>query len=369
MTRFILPVAIAAMLLPLAGCPAMLGSPEDRLSQSKMTGNDLVADDVPVLELVRDTLEFNQRSRRLSTDVHGAWQIMHGALAYGQDFEIQTPSGVQRAIDYLAAGGGVVGFEPRLGDLHGDRRGVRLATQPTTKVGQGHRDQWLAILVQSGLGPDAIFRVQGVDTTLLDWVDQAEFDVPLNVEYEYSWTLIALTAFRSTSHRWVARDGTEYSTELLLEMELSQEIEGAVCGGIHRLIGLAMAVQRRNFEGAPMSEIWADAQTVLDAAIEDARQNQNPDGSYSTSYLHRSGWARDVGESIGTTGHVLEFLSIAMDKDALKQPWVVRTVRRLCSSLRECEDIDLECGILYHALHALQLYESRLSDRKNPARS
>ena len=109
-----------------------------------------------------------------------------------------------------------------------------------------------------------------------------------------------------------------------------------------------------------MTETWLAARQYLNEAIALARQNQNPDGTYSSSYLHRTGWTRDLGESIGTTGHGVEFLSMAAADETLRQPWVERSVRRLCDMLELCEGIDLECGVLYHALHGLALYEKRL---------
>lgn len=320
---------------------------------------------------VRRTLEWNQANRTLSTELHGAWQILHGVLAYGQDFVMQTPSGPRPTVAHLLQGGTFAGFQPELGDRLGDppRRGIRMEVEPTTKVGQGHRDQWLAILAQCGLPPETEIGVDGETSRVIDWVRQAEYDVPLNLQYEYSWTLIGLTAYRPTTHRWVARDGNEYSIESLLASELEQDLATSACGGTHRLIGVAMALHQRKREAAPIVGVWARAQEVVDEAIAAAQQNQNPDGSYSVAYLHRQGWARDLGESIGTTGHVVEFLAIAADDATLQQPWVERSVRRLCQMIDQCQGIDLECGGLYHALHGLALYRDRgLTEEQTAAR-
>jgi hypothetical protein len=78
------------------------------------------------------------------------------------------------------------------------------------------------------------------------------------------------------------------------------------------------------------------------------------------AYLHRPGVARDLGERLGTTGHVLEFLAFAAPDQTLQEPWVERSVRHLCRVLNDCQGIDLECGVLYHALHGLAEFQARM---------
>ncbi len=159
-----------------------------------------------------------------------------------------------------------MGFDPTRGDLLGQppRHGLRLDVQPVTKIGQGHRDQWLAVLAQSGLDADAELQVGDQSFSMRDWVNQVQYDVPLNLEKEYSWTLIALTAFDDTDHAWTTRDGETLSTESLLKSELAQDLQDSACGGTHRLIGIAMALQKRKDEGAPITGVWLEAQQVVD---------------------------------------------------------------------------------------------------------
>lgn len=315
-----------------------------------------------ILQLVTKTIEQNQRTRTLSVDKHGAWQILHGVLAYGRDFEVQTPDGPAPVVDYLLGGGRILGFEPYLGASLGEskRPGLRLELAPDNKVSQGHRDQWLAVLCQTNLTLETELKSGDHVFTVADWLNQAEWDVPRNIEEEFSWTLIPLAKYRPTNHRWVASNNLEYSTELLLESEIDRNLELSACGGTHRLIGIAMALQKRREEGEPVTGVWQAAKELIDQCIAESKDNQNPDGSYSTAYFHRTGWVRDLGEILGTTGHVLEFLAIAADVETLQQEWVIRSVRRLCEVLEQCDGIDLECGGLYHALHGLQEYRRRL---------
>lgn len=352
---------LAASALVTTGCP--LSIPESLPGDRSGSGETSTTSTRSIAELVDQTLRLELQTRTLSTMVNGAWQIFHGILAYGEAFEIDTLSGRSPALSYFSSGGTCSGFHPIPGNPIGPekRLGLRVEIDPSTKVGQGHRDQWLAVVAQAGLPIDAPW-VVGDETFLMsDWMGQAEFDVPLNYESEFSWTLIPLSFYRPTDYRWTARDGETYSTELLLESEVMRDLAASVCGGTHRLIGIAFAVRNRISEGKPMTGVWADAKAHLDASIELAKTNQNPDGSYSTSYMHRTGWCNDLGEGLGTTGHVLEYLSVAADQETLQSEWVQRSVRQLCGALHQCRGIDLECGVLYHALHALVEYQRRIS--------
>ncbi len=151
--------------------------------------NDRKTVEEPLAELVSRTLQQNLNQRDLSSSTHGAWQVLHGILAYGSNFKIQTPTGAQPALAYLLSGQTVSGFEAEQGDKLGTekRPGLRMAMQPSTKIGQGHRDQWLAVIAQSGLPLETPIKGKTHTFTLEDWIRQAEFDVPRNLEREFGW--------------------------------------------------------------------------------------------------------------------------------------------------------------------------------------
>jgi hypothetical protein len=44
----------------------------------------------------------------------------------------------------------------------------------------------------------------------------------------------------------------------------------------------------------------------------------------------------------------------------LRQPWVEKSVRRLCEMLDAAKDEELECGGLYHGLAGLRIYRARV---------
>ncbi|MEM6777001.1 MAG: ADP-ribosylation factor-directed GTPase activating protein isoform b [Planctomycetota bacterium] len=366
-TRWRHPIALCCGLwLPLiSGCPtwhAPQRTPIGESSAESEIEGDVSPTSNALVARIDRVLSENLEHRRLSLAQQGGWQILHGVLAYGRDLTLTTAGGPVVVVDYVLDGGSLQGFELRRGDVIEGRRGVRAPMQISTKIGQGHRDQWLAIIAQTGLPASHAVVVPGDDSVLTidDWVRQAEHDVPLNLELEFSWTLIALLAYRNTDHRWTSRDGLDYSVETLLASELRRDLELSVCGGTHRLNAIAMALEKRRAEGRPMTGVWKDAEAAVDAAHRLAKRNQNPDGSYSLAYLHRNGWARDLGEQLGTTGHVLEFLALSSPAKELQQPWVQRCVGRICDLLDQCASMDLECGVLYHALHGLREYRDKL---------
>lgn len=320
---------------------------------------------------VADVLEGNLQRRRLATDVNAAWQVMHGVLAYGRDFPVATAAGPEPAVTYILGGGPLKGFLLRGGDkfeIDGRTvRGVVAELDPGQKIGQGHRDQWVAYMALCGLQPTDIVVTTDGPLTVEGWIRQIEWDVPRNFEGEYSWTLTALLAHRPTTHRWTARDGSDYSIESLLASEVSQLAATNACGGSHRLCAIAAAVNRHRAAGLPIKGVWADAELVVEMAIEQSRDFQNADGSFSSHYFERPGWSPDLVAALGTSGHVFEFLAVAGSDELLAEPWVEKAANNLCDLLERTSHIDLECGALYHALSGLSIFDQRIRKSPQPA--
>lgn len=312
---------------------------------------------------VAEVLRAGRDDRQLSVDTHAAWQVMHGVLAYGREFRIQTPAGAEPAVTYALEGGPLKGFLIRGGDRFetptGTLRGLVAELDPGQKIGQGHRDQWLAYLARCELNDSDTIQSSDGPLTLQGWIRQVEWDVPRNFEGEYSWTLTALIKHRPTTHSWIARDGQRYSIESLLSSEMSQLAPTNACGGSHRLCAIATAVAARRQAGLPMTGVWSDAEDLLQIAIEQVRQYQNADGTFSSRYFDRPGWSLDLAASLGTTGHAFEFLMVAASDDLLREPWVNRAAAAICEILEKTADVDLECGALYHALSGLVIYDQR----------
>ena len=220
-TCLLLSATVAILVI---GCP-----PRSDLSDSSTDSfTEPPSDDWDSKELVSlldQTLQREASGRTLTLPLHGSWQVLHGVLAYGTDFRINVDGEAVPAVDYVLRGGSLAGFDGQPGDSFGNppRRGLRMPLDPTSKIGQGHRDQWLAILAQTGLSGNQELSLGDRTYRLSDWIHQVEYDIPMNFEAEFSWTLIALTTFHDTDHTWDARDGNRYNIESLLGSELQFE--------------------------------------------------------------------------------------------------------------------------------------------------
>jgi hypothetical protein len=147
-------------------------------------------------------------------------------------------------------------------------------------------------------------------------------------------------------------------------MEAENDLSASACGGAHRLYGLVLALKKHlAAAGTPREQLtggWANAADVIDDAVERAREFQQADGSFSIHSFDRAGTSADVFAKVSATGHVFEVIVAALDDRRLAEPWVTRAAERLVTLLEQTDDIDLECGGLYHAAHGLLLYRQRV---------
>jgi len=325
----------------------------------------------PVDELKREideVLQFTFDDRHLSVDRHAAWQILHGVLAYGPDFPVLVDGMPRPTVEYLLSGGEMRGWTVRPGDRipwHEDRVGLRAILDVGSRAGQGHPDQWLAVLSQCNLPGETEIKVGEQTFTVHDFVSQVMWDVPHVKDQEYSWTLIALSRYLDSDQKWTASDGQTWSLERLVDIESSHPLGSSACGGTHQLIGLTMALDSHDQQGGQPTGAWKKALDKIHEAIVTAQQYQNPDGSFSSNYFTAPGNSPDAADSIGTTGHTLEFLTLALDRQTLVEPWIRRAVAYLCDVFRKTKDVDIECGKLYHAAHALVLYREKVYGPKS----
>ena len=317
-----------------------------------------------LLALVEKTLEFNRDSRLLSVDRNAAWQVAHGAVAYGKDLKLVVEDQTLDALDYLFSGGEMRGWELTTGEIlpSTGRPSVNAYVEAGSYVGQGHVDQFLGYLSQTALPRTTQVVVGEQSLTIEDWARTAQYQVPNNPYREYSWTLIALTNFFPDELTWKGADGKDWTLEPIVEFEAKQDIGSSPCGGMHRLMGLAHSVRYWKKRGEGFRGGWALAQSTVQDAITKCRKYQNSDGTFSANYTVRPGTSSDLSTRIGTTGHTLEFLAYALEPQELKEEWVGRSVRRLCELLEVASEVELECGGLYHGLAGLRIYRERVSE-------
>lgn len=315
------------------------------------------ADVMPAAKLqdrVDRVLKFTEE-RYMRPESQAAWQIMHGILAYKTELLIYNEKGeLVPAVDWLVKGGNLRGWTVR----HGDR-GLSAVVESGTKAGQGHKDQWLAVLAQCQLPADQKIVVGNRTYTMQDMVEQAQWECFDGMEA--SWTVIGLSHYLPLDAEWKARDGNTWNFERLIQMEARQDLAMSACGGTHRLIGMTMLLNRHKnrHPNQPLSGGWKEADERIRWAVRRAKELQQPNGAFSTSYFSRAGSSPDAHLIIGTTGHTLEFLTFALTDEQLRQPWVTKAVEKLCEVFEQTKDVDVECGALYHAAHGLRLYRER----------
>jgi len=332
-------------------------STSDQASATELSNSE------ELCERLDRTLRSVLYQRHLNAREHAAWQVMHGVLAYGRAFPLDVDGRSVSALQYLLDGGALAGWEFEPGDavnpLTGGR-GLRAVLAPGSRSGQGHPDQWLGYLATCGIPLQQPIRIGSETFTLADLVYQVEWDVPRNAAREYSWTLMGLSSYRPSHHTWQASDGQTWSLERLVAEELQHDRDSSACGGTHRLYALAMALNRHLAQGGRLEGAWAEADQKIQEAVQRARDFQNPDGTFSAHYFARPGTTSDAAQRLATTGHVLEFLVMALTQDQLEEPWLRRAALSLCDTLTLTQSVPLDCGALYHAVHGLVLYRERL---------
>jgi hypothetical protein len=313
-----------------------------------------------------EVLDFNCNGRILNTRDHAAWQVVHGILSYGPALKLEHEGTVYSALDYLLKGGQLNGWSMRAAD-----HGLQTLLDGGSNAGQGHPDQWVGYISQCGWQetPPADTKITygGKEYTIRDLVNQAQWDITEVMKTdskEASWTLMALTAYWTPfDAKWTARDGTEWDVEKIVESEAAQNINESACGGTHRLYALAAALNRHLEETKTdiknVTGPWKAADEQIQKAIGLARQYQQPDGSFSANYFVRPGSSSDVVQRIRTTGHILEFLSVAASDEQFNQPWVAKSAVSLVDMLERTKSTSVECGALYHATHGLMYYRLR----------
>ena len=348
--------ALTAFLAIAAGCSGPATPPPAAVPERAQLCRRIDA----VLAQARD-------GRRLDAAVNGAWQAVHGILAFGRDLPLAHDGAVSSALDYLLDGGRIAGWVLRPGTP-----GVVAVVEEGSTLGQGHPDQWLGYLSQCGVATAGDGLVGGLPLTtklvvgsrefsLADLFAQARHDI--RPGQEASWTLMALAAYLPPDATWESGDGRRWTTEDVVRMEAESDIFGAACGGAHRLYGLAAAVTAYRTvhpEGPPPGSGWEQAEAVLEDCVDRARRFQQPDGSFSVHLFERPATSPDVFATLSATGHVFEVLALLLDDESLAEPWVTRAAERLVTLLERTSDVDAECGGLYHAVHGLALYRRRI---------
>ncbi|MCA9166239.1 MAG: hypothetical protein KDB23_01165 [Planctomycetales bacterium] len=291
---------------------------------------------------------------RLNTADDSCWSIMHSFLAWGPATEINVggPRGQRsNAIRWLAQNQACGGR--RLFFLDQDH--LRGREGPGY---QGHPAQFLAMLAQCNIDPNLPMSVGGRNFTVKDLIREEQ--MTCSADAELTFKLIGLSHYLGTDASWVSHQGVPWTMERVLQLEMSQPVNGAACGGTHRLMSISFAVQARKRTGQPLTGTWARAEKYIRDYHRYTYSLQNSDGSFSSDWFKRRTDRGDLDRRVQTTGHILEWLVYSLPNEALYDAQVVRAVNFLANSLVQHRYHDFEVGPKYHAIRALRLYHQRV---------
>jgi len=351
---------------------ALAASSSAASSPSQESSPEATGGDYPAAALPSNLVALQTKIRRVlaiytpkhqNTRDNNAWEVMHEIIAFGVDAQLcrGAPQGPKvNAIGWLCYNGSCKGEQMLYLD-HGKlvaRKGPGL---------QGHAGQFMAILAQSRLPIDYPMLVQGKPFTIADLVEHEKADCQPGEELTFK--LIGLMHYLDSDATWTSRYGDQWSIPRLITEELKQPIRGAACGGTHRLMGFSYAINKRILRGKPMTGEFHRAQKFINEYHRYTFSLQNPDGSFSTQWFTRREAKSDIDRRLKTTGHVAEWLAFSMSDEELRDPRMTKAIDYLATILLDDQSRTWEIGPLGHGLHALAVYDARLSSVRPPAES
>jgi hypothetical protein len=339
-------LACFAISLFLAISPAFATEP----AQPSPSGTTYTAADATRLERINHALDLSRR-RYLSTDQHSPWQIFHGILAFGQEFQLRRAS----SQDFVNA----IEFELNEAQIGGRRLFTPTAygLEPIGGLSmEGHPDQFLAKMALSGVALDRPIVYGDRKYTIADLVRQAQHDYYSG--QEASWTLISFATYLPLDATWQNPYG-RFRIDDLVKSEVGVHTPSGACGGTHNLFALAYALERYRDQGRTPSGVWVEAAEKLERYRRMTQSYQNRDGLFSTDYYLSPSWSGDPVTQLETSGHTLEWLAVALSDDQFNEPWISAAVDGLLGAFERTSRQPIDCGALYHGAHGLMLYRQR----------
>ncbi len=324
----------------------------------------------PLVKLVYETREA-QRRRLLSTAEHTPWQIMHGMLALREEFLIRHDGKPVSCLEWIKTG---PTFE---NENWFEKTQVRVLTKrggnntwemmmvgrghPYNKpyAFEGHINQFVAILSMSGVPLETQFNTPQGPVSMRDMLTYAKMTV--NEKEEVTWTLWALSRYLPPDAEWTNAKGEKWSIERLVKIETAKSLQGAPCGGTHGLFALAHARNVYLRSGKPLVGVWQEAEQKIRRYIQTARMQQNSNGTLSSNYFRGREYKQDFDKRMASSGHLLEFLMMALPSQELNAPWVRRAIEATSNDLMVNRKAEVSCSPLYHATSALSVYLDRIT--------
>ena len=315
----------------------------------------------PLVKLAYETREV-QRQRLLSTTDHTPWQMMHGLLGLRQDFLINHKGQTINGLEWMQTGP-MFENEPW---FEKTQFGGRAHPYNKPYAFEGHINQSLAILSMCNVPLDMQFGTPQGPITMRDMLKNAQMTV--NEKEEVTWTLWALCTYLPSDAEWINAKGERWSIERLVQVETAKKVGGPTspCGGTHGLFALARARNVYLRTGKPLRGVWWDAEQKIQKYIETARLNQNANGTLSSAFFKGKEYKQDFDKRMASSGHVLEFLMMALPQERLKEQWVRRAIEATAKDLMANRKAYVSCSPLYHATDALSIYLDRVAPTAPP---
>jgi len=341
--------------------PACFGSlvQEPAAAESVGASNLAISDGETKISLTPAELERRDRvarclgiyhTKKVDADKLRPWSIMHGLIAYGDKTLIVVQGQPVDAIQYLCSNG--IGNGMRL--MYLDKG--NLATRQGQGV-QGHEGQLLAMLAQSRVPASYPIFVEGKKFTVADLIEYEKRGCHSHTELTFK--LISLAYYLEPDAVWTNDQGETWTMARLITEEMQQPVNSGACGGTHRLTSLCYAVEQRLQRGQPLDGPWLKAAQAVDGYVELTWTLQNPDGSFSTNWFKGPGAEADIVRRLYTTGHILEWLALALPAERMSDPRVTASVDYLLGLMLSAPGYELDVGPRGHALHALAMYEKK----------
>lgn len=303
------------------------------------------------------------RQRNLDFQVHTPWQILHGLLALRNNYTVKNGKEFVNALDYITT------TARYKGDRWFERAEKGAKAHPyngTPYDFEGHVNQSLAIIAMCDLPLTHQFTLaDGSKATMADMVRHAQWAV--TTKEETTWTLWFLTHYVDQDAQWTNFEGEQWSMERLVRVQNAASTYNAPCGGCHSLFALAYARNAYVQKHGKLQGAWLEADQKLNQYVTAAQSMMNRDGSFATQYFKARGFSYDFNERIASSGHMIEWLMLALPRKRLNEPWLRLGVQTLANDLIRNASQPADCGPLYHSLHALILYKQRMEMNTTPA--
>lgn len=302
----------------------------------------------------------NVRSRDLTTST-GFWTVFHGILGLGPGLTLRDPETGKKvnALDFIAQGSEMRGME-----IRPTKYGLDVEWGRFPGISQGHQDQFIAeVGPEWGMPADRKFVLFGKEYTTMDFVHHSQMRASLTKNQELSWAIVLISSYKGLDLSWTNMYGEKLTLEDMIRYELEASVDQAPCGGTHRLFGLAWVYNMHVRNGGKVDGLWKDIAEHTAKYRDLAKKYQNADGSFSTNWFRTTGEASDKNARISTSGHTLEWLSLALSDAEIKQPWVENAASAVAVHILDLQDQPIDGGALYHAVHGLQMYYARVYGR------